>query len=111
VSALGRLAEQAGEAFEVIDEPARALLERAERPRAGDSVILDAAVLIAAPALVVRAALRRVWEREGWPLGEMTAALWEQVVAVASRDGGGWDFPGGVSARHRGRVVRIGRGE
>src|SRR5207248_3290525 len=61
VSALGRLAEQAAEAHEVIDGQARSLLLTAELPRAGDGVILDADALTAAPRPVVRSALRLVW--------------------------------------------------
>src|SRR5581483_937579 len=110
VSALARLAEHAGEAHEVIVEQAAALLRQAELPRAGDTVILDAGSLISAPRPVVRAALRLVWEREGWPTGDMDFDAWERAVEVATRGAGGWDFPGGVSARHRGRVVQIGRG-
>jgi tRNA(Ile)-lysidine synthase len=110
VFALSRLAEQANEAHDVIVEQARSLLRGAELPRAGDRVILDAAALIAAPRLVVRSALRLVWEREGWPAGDMGFDAWEMAAEVATRNAGGWDFPGGVSARHRGRVVQIGRG-
>ncbi|MDB5305904.1 MAG: tilS [Gemmataceae bacterium] len=109
MTVLGRLAEQAAEAHAVIAEQARALLDRAELPRAGKSVILDAGILTAAPQLVLRAALRLIWEREGWPMGEMGYFQWERAVDVAQHLSGGWDFPGGVSARYRGRVVQIGR--
>lgn len=109
-SALTRLAEQAAEAHDVITEQARALLQRAERPRAGDTVVLDAAELIAAPPLVIRTALRLVWKREGWPTGDMGFDAWERAVEVATRNAGGCDFPEGVSARRVGRVVQIGRG-
>lgn len=110
VAALARLAEQAAEAHDVIAEQARALLQRAERPRAGDTVVLDAGELLAAPRLVTRTALRLVWEREGWPTGDMGFDAWERAVEVATRNAGGCDFPGGIAARHRGRVVQLGRG-
>jgi tRNA(Ile)-lysidine synthase len=110
VIVLGRLAEQADEAHELIVEQARGLLERAERPRAANSVILDADAL-GGPAVVVRAALRLVWDREGWPTGQMDRAAWERACDVARRAAGACDFPAGVTMRHRGRVVQIGRRE
>jgi tRNA(Ile)-lysidine synthase len=110
VSALARLAEQANEAHEVVVEQARSLLRKAELPRAGDTVIIDAAALVAAPPLVVRSVLRLVWERDGWPTGDMGFDAWERAVEVATGIAAGCDFPGGISARHRGRVVQIGRG-
>jgi tRNA(Ile)-lysidine synthase len=109
VSALGHLAEHAADAHEVVVAAANDLLTRAERPRAGGAVILDAAALLGAPRAVVRAALRLVWARENWPMGEMTFDAWERAVEVAGRAAGAWDFPGGVGMRHAGRVVRIGR--
>ena len=107
VSALAHLAEHAGEAHEVLTALARELLAKAERPRAGDAIILDAATL-AAPRAVVRAALRLVWERESWPTGEMGFDAWDRAVEVASGTLPACDFHGGVSMRHAGRVVQIG---
>lgn len=107
--ALNRLAEQAAEAQEVIAERAADLLARAERPRAGGIVVLDPLALMTAPKLVVREALRSIWERERWPMGDMTAAHWDAAAAVASGRAGARDFPGGVSMRPTGRVVQLGR--
>jgi tRNA(Ile)-lysidine synthase len=109
VDALNRLARQADEAHEVVTGLARDLLARAELPRAADSVILDIGTLRSAPRLVVRTALRLVWEREGWPMGEMDFDHWERAVEVARRDARGCNFPGGVFAHNRGVVVRLGR--
>jgi tRNA(Ile)-lysidine synthase len=109
VAALGRLAGQASEAHDLIAEQARQLLTRIERPRAGASVILEAGELVAAPPLIIRAALRLVWEREDWPLGEMRHDHWNRLIEIAGRDAAGGDFPGGISARRRGRVVQLGR--
>src|SRR5262249_32856059 len=60
VSALAHLAEHANEAHEVIATAASELLAKAERPRAGNTVILDATTLLAASRAVTRAALRLV---------------------------------------------------
>ncbi|HUR55627.1 MAG TPA: tRNA lysidine(34) synthetase TilS [Gemmataceae bacterium] len=108
VASLGRLAGQADEAHDIIVSHARALLEKAERPRAGGAIILDADSL-GGPAVVVRSMLRLVWEREGWPVAGMDHAAWERAFDVARRTAGACDFPGGVAMRHRGRVVQLER--
>jgi tRNA(Ile)-lysidine synthase len=111
VAALGHLAEHAADAHEVITAAALDLLARVERPRAGGTLVLDAAALAAAPRALVRAALRLVWERENWPAGDMTFDAWGRAVEVAARAAGACDFPGGVSVRHAGRVVQLARRE
>ncbi len=77
-------------------ETAAEVLAKAERPRAGNTVILDVAALGPSRA-VIRAVLRLVWEREGWPVSEMDFDAWDRAVEVARRDGGACDFPGGVT--------------
>jgi tRNA(Ile)-lysidine synthase len=107
VTALTRLAEHAADAHAIIAEKAAEVLAKAERPRAGGTVILDAAALGTSPA-VIRAVLRHVWEREGWPMSDMGADAWDRAVEVACRAVGAWDFSGGISIRHAGRVVQVG---
>ncbi len=109
VSALTHLAEHANEAHEVITMAAAELLSKAERPRAASAIILDAGEFLSAPRAVTRAALRLLWEREGWPVADMTFDAWERAVEVACRNVGACDFPGGVSMRHAGRVVQVSR--
>lgn len=106
---LGRLAEQAEEACRAEEESAAALLAEAELPRAGELVILEAARLAGAAPRLVRAALRLVWEREGWPMGAMGFEAWRRVAEVALGRRGAVDLPGRVHARRRGRVVQVGR--
>ncbi len=107
VSALTHLAEHATEAHEVISFAAAELLARAGRPSAANVRILDASTLAGAPRAVTRAALRLLWEREGWPMNDMTFDAWERAVEVACRNAGACDFPGGISMRSAGRVVQI----
>ncbi len=107
VSALTHLAEHANEAHEVVTAAAAELLARAERPRVANTLILDAAALVAAPRAVTRAALRLVWEREGWPMADMTFDAWERAVEVACCNVSACDFPGGITMRHVGRVVQL----
>jgi tRNA(Ile)-lysidine synthase len=105
--ALARLAEQAQEVFRAEEQLAVELLSAAELPRAGALIVLDAGRLAAAPRHAVRAALRAVWAREGWPLGEMDHARWERLADLARADGGACDLPGGVHARRHGRVLQL----
>jgi tRNA(Ile)-lysidine synthase len=104
------LAQQADEAHAVLAEQAAELLHRAERPRAGDTVILDRETLRASHRYLIGEVLRLLWEREGWPMGEMTADHWHRVAEIAHGERAAADFPGGVSTRCAGRVVQIGRG-
>jgi tRNA(Ile)-lysidine synthase len=108
VAALAHLAGHANDAHEVIEAVAAEALTRAERPRAGTTIILDAAALGASRA-VIRAVLRFVWEREGWPRSEMGFDAWDRAAEAACGEAGACDFPGGVSMRRAGRVVQIGR--
>jgi tRNA(Ile)-lysidine synthase len=108
VEVLSRLAAQAAESAEEAEAAASALLKQAERPRAGALVILDAAVLCQAPGGVLRGALRLVWRREGWPMGEMGFAQWRRLEELARAEEGALDLPGGVRARRQRRVLRLG---
>ncbi|MCS6865970.1 MAG: tRNA lysidine(34) synthetase TilS [Gemmataceae bacterium] len=109
VSALAHVAEHASEAHELISVLAGELLAQAERPRAADTVVLDAVRLASAPRAVVRVALRQIWEREGWPMANMNYAAWNRAVAIAGGAVRAGDFPGGVTLRHVGRVVQLSR--
>jgi tRNA(Ile)-lysidine synthase len=109
VSALTHIAEHAGEAHDVLVVLAGELLAKAERPRAANTVVLDAATLAAAPRAVLRVALRLVWEREGWPVADMGFDAWERAVEIASSDAPACDFPAGVTMRRAGRVVQVQR--
>jgi tRNA(Ile)-lysidine synthase len=107
VEVLTRLARQADEAAREEEVQAIELLRRAELPRAGATVVLDAAALRTASRREVRAALRRVWRREGWPMDRMTFADYDRVAALAEVERGAHDLPGGVQARRVGRVLRL----
>lgn len=106
---LAHTAEQASEVQAFIEELATALLVRAERPRAGATLVFDQQELAASSALLMREMFRLVWRREGWPLAEMGWLDWKRVAAVARGDAGGGDFPGHIRARRKGRVVQVTR--
>jgi tRNA(Ile)-lysidine synthase len=107
VEVLSRLAEQAAGAFAEEEAAGAALLARADRPRAGSLVILDVACLRQSPTGAVRAALRRLWQREQWPLSEMGFDHWQRLADLVTAEQGAHDLPGGVHARRRGGVLQL----
>lgn len=110
VNALAHVAEHANEAHAIITGTAAELLAKVERPRVGGTVVLDA-MQLGDSRVLIRALLRLVWEREGWPLGDMTFDAWDRAVDVACRNAGATDFPGGITMRYTGRVVQLGKRE
>ncbi len=111
VTALGRLAEQAAEVHLSEEAAARALLAEAELPRAGTTVVLKHLRLAVATRHRVREVFRLLWEREGWPAGEIGFDAWDRMAGVVVGEAGTVDLPGGVRVRRRGRVVQVGRRE
>jgi tRNA(Ile)-lysidine synthase len=105
---LGRLAEQAEELCREEDLAGQTLLQQAELPRAGAVVILDAGVLRGRSPRTVRAALRLVWQREGWHMRQMGFEQWHRLAALVEVDAGAQDFPGGIRGRRHGRVLQLG---
>jgi tRNA(Ile)-lysidine synthase len=106
-SVLGRLAEQADEIYRQVADLAGELLKKAELPRAGAVLIFDRQILVASGRPLVREAFRLVWQREGWPLGDMDFAAWERVADVALGELPVVDLPGPVQMRSRERVVQL----
>jgi tRNA(Ile)-lysidine synthase len=107
VEVLGRLASQADEAFRDEEAEARRLLQAAELPRAGESVILDVNRLRPAPRRLVRTALRLVWRREGWSMDRMGFVEYERLADLVNAETGAHDLPGGVRARRVGGVLQL----
>ncbi|MBI1831820.1 MAG: tRNA lysidine(34) synthetase TilS [Planctomycetes bacterium] len=107
VDVLCRLAEQS-QALHA-DETSRAseLLRQAELPRAGDMLVLSAAILEKAPVNQVREMFRLIWQRENWPLGDMDYDRWHRLAEMALGASPACDFPGGVHVARVGRVVQI----
>jgi tRNA(Ile)-lysidine synthase len=105
---LARLAAEAVPLVERGDEDAARLLAAAELPRARNLVILDRAVLSAAGPERIRQAVRRVWSREGWSLGDMTFEHWDRLASAVFGKVPALEFPGGIRACFRQRVVQLG---
>lgn len=109
VSSLCRLAGQVADVVRHEDTRARRLLGKAERPRAGNSLVFDSRRLAHAPRRVVREVFRLAWRREGWPMGRMGFEDWDCVAAVALGQMVAADLPGAVRVRRRGWVVCLQR--
>jgi tRNA(Ile)-lysidine synthase len=107
VEVLARLAEQAAGAFAEEEGVGVSLLQQSERPRSGTLVILDVSCLCQSPSGAVRAALRRLWQREGWPLAEMGFEHWQRLADLVKAEAGAHDLPGGVRACRRGGVLQL----
>lgn len=105
---LARTAAQADEAYVEIEAAAAALLQLAERPRAGRIVVLDRPGLAKASAHSIREVLHLIWQREDWPLGGMTQEHWQRATDVALGRAATWDLPGGIRMFGTPRVVRVG---
>jgi tRNA(Ile)-lysidine synthase len=109
VQALGQLASQAGDAFEMQQADTVRFASEVELPRAGPRLIFDASKLAAVHPYRVRELFRSIWQREGWPASEMTYAHWSRLVEVALGNLPAADFPASIRARRVGAVVQIGR--
>lgn len=107
---LARLADQARAWKRFERWQADPILAAAELPRVGDLCIFDANRMAACDAEALRLVGRRMWQRERWPRGEMTAEHWQRFADIARGLIKAVDFPGGIRARHTGRVVRVGPG-
>jgi len=107
--ALLRLSEQAAELLSSQQVRVQALLRRVERPRAGELLVLDLAALRSIEPADLRELFCLLWEREGWPRGQMGRAEWNRLVQMIQGMPPAWDFPEGVHARIRGKVLQLGR--
>jgi hypothetical protein len=103
------LAEQADDIFRDEEAAAAQLLRDSERPRAGETIVLDCTPLLAVPRRLVREVFRLVWRREGWPAGAMDYPAWDRLAALVFEESKAADLPGGVRAVRRERVVQLRR--
>lgn len=107
VTVLGRVAEQATDAFRVLTQAAETLRASAERPRAGGTLVFAVEPLLSADPYLVREMFRLVWDREGWSSNGMSAEHWNRVLAVALGELPACDFPAGIHVRRVGAVVQL----
>ncbi|HEY2785578.1 MAG TPA: tRNA lysidine(34) synthetase TilS [Fimbriiglobus sp.] len=104
VITLTQTAQQAEELFATLRQEAEELLKHTELPRAGNVLVFDAIKLDRASPHRVRDLFRLVYEREHWPMSQMTHAHWRRLAALTEGD-----YPEGVILRIKGRVVQLAR--
>jgi tRNA(Ile)-lysidine synthase len=107
VEHLSQIAEHATMLYAELENQARTLLAQAERPRAGDVIVLDAQTLREAPRHRTREALHYLWAREVWPVGAMHFEHWDRLVALVHEDAGSHDLPEGVRAVRKAGVLQV----
>jgi tRNA(Ile)-lysidine synthase len=110
VERLGRLSREARRLSRMTIRQAREDARVCELDRAGPWVIFDAARLSSLSSDRMCEVWRAVWQREGWPIGEMTRRHWRRLAAVANGTAIAIDCPGGIRVRRLDRIVRGGPG-
>ena len=107
--ALLRLARIAGQTDELLDQQAESLLHFAVRGLPS-GVELDVAKFEGIHSVLVRQVLLLIWQRQSWPLQDMSAERWEQLLALARAPAPPPQmFPGGIRAENQGGVLRLSR--
>ncbi len=107
VAALGRLADEARQLLRDQQARVEACLQRAERPRAADMIVLDVSELKQLAPTDLGELFCRIWEREGWPRGRLTWRHVQALVRLVDQPGGAIHLPEGVAARRRGAVLQL----
>lgn len=98
--ALLRLARQARETTQLLDELAQQTLDHVLLQATETECRLDASRLAERPDALIRQSLRRLWIQRQWPRQEMGQREWERLAALV-RGPGVIDLPGGVTASRR----------
>lgn len=115
--ALLRLAQLAAEAQQVIARQAEEVLEAATNRRTSSEVALDVAAFEHVEPYLVREALRRLWQLQGWPRQAMGLEQWNDLAGFITA--GEWreqsstakvrTFPGNVRAKREGGLLTLTR--
>ncbi|QEG39033.1 tRNA lysidine(34) synthetase TilS [Roseimaritima ulvae] len=91
---MARTIEQQAEVMEVIDEQARCWIEACVTTASGAIVVRHHA---AANAVVIHA-LRKLWDQQAWPRGQMSESHWRAALAaIKANHADRFDLPGGVA--------------
>jgi tRNA(Ile)-lysidine synthase len=109
VEVLCRMGRQSREIHEYLGRQADDVLTRAECPRAGATLVLRADVLAKTDRVLVREAMRRLWQRENWPADDMTFEDWDMLARMPQSPDAYRDFPGLVHARRVRNVLQLHR--
>jgi tRNA(Ile)-lysidine synthase len=82
--ALLRIAQIANQADEFLTQEANRLLQFAARPVPG-GIELNTTQMAKAPPAVIRQALIRVWQEQGWPQQDMSFDKWDCLAGMVQR--------------------------
>jgi tRNA(Ile)-lysidine synthase len=110
-AALVRLGRQAGQVATALRSAADHLLDTHARRRADGAVELRTSGLVGLDPYLLAEMFAALWEREGWPRRDMTAAHYERLAAlVGTADAsatGITDYPGGVRVEPRAGMIAL----
>ena len=111
VPALVRLGRQTGQLATALRSAAEHLLDAHARRRPDGTVELRTVGLVGLDPYLIAELFAALWEREGWPQRDMTAAHYERLAALvgttdAAADGI-TDYPGGVRVEPRAGMINV----
>jgi len=110
-AALVRLGRQAGQVATALRSAADHLLDTHARRRADGAVELRTSGLVGLDPYLLAEMFAALWEREGWPRRDMTAAHYERLAAlVGTADASATaitDYPGGVRVEPRAGMIAL----
>ena len=111
VPALVRLGRQAGQLATALRSAAEHLLDVHASRRADGTVELRTSGLVGLDPYLLAELFAALWEREGWPRRDMTAAHYERLATLmgmtdAAADGI-TDYPGGVRVEPRAGMITV----
>ena len=104
-----RLAKQAGEQLACLDALADQLLQQALLESSESIIRLSRSRLRQSPEPLVRHALIRLWDQQGWPRQRMTAAHWLRTTALLNQNSS-VSLPEGLLAESRADLLILRRG-
>ncbi|VTS07498.1 bifunctional phosphoribosylaminoimidazolecarboxamide formyltransferase/IMP cyclohydrolase [Tuwongella immobilis] len=106
-AALARLADQAGEWCELLEQLTESALAECRWASEIGSVALRCDRLRQHPPALVRECLRAVWREQSWPERQMDAAHWHSLAEVVTGERPSVDLPGGVRGWRVGVMLRL----
>ena len=101
VPALNRLAQQAGELEDALDQLAEIYLQSAILERTPNRCLLDCGPLSRLPLAVRRVCLTLLWKQQNWPRQRMSFAHWNDLAELITKKRGALTLPAGVTAKRR----------
>jgi tRNA(Ile)-lysidine synthase len=104
VPALQRLASQAGEIEDMLDELASRILQRAILEQSPNVIRLDCREFTEQPRHLIRHCFVQLWTMNEWPRQKMTAGKWEQLAGSVESDRAIM-LPGQIVVQRRGDLM------